>query len=244
MGEHFINALYATVVNNKIICTGFYSDTKDRRSSGICFFEFDPEKMQVTAEKYNPFSEQFMIDKYGRNTSKELKALEFKKLTVTANGNYIFNAEENWVERVSRTGGADRTITYHFDDIVCAKLDAGGNLIWARNINKMQSSEHNTSHLSYTSAVNLEDTYIFINSGSKINRLSKDRIEFEQAFIRNWSVLNIIKVDANGDIAFEEIPDDGNKILYRVGTGSCTDRGAYFLGHNGGNKQILKVSFP
>jgi len=130
----------------------------------------------------------------------------------------ILNVEED--NRVVRAGagagaginGAMGTIsssaTFNFDDIVIAKLNYDGAMIWARNINKKQSTtDDDTSYLSYTSTIKNDKTYFFINTKNKIEKLKNDRIEFGQ-IRKNKFNLNVIEVNSSGNFNFHEILDD------------------------------------
>lgn len=76
--EHFSNSLKTIIFEDRLTCVGFYSDRKDSRFKGISYFELDPTTLSIKKSKFNPFTEQFMIDKYGKNKDKELKNLSFK----------------------------------------------------------------------------------------------------------------------------------------------------------------------
>ena len=77
-----------------MICVGFYADRKDNRYKGLAYFKMDSTTLTVKSRKYNPFSEQFMFDKFGQEYDKEVKNLVFKNVTVTPENSILFNAEE------------------------------------------------------------------------------------------------------------------------------------------------------
>jgi hypothetical protein len=132
---------------------------------------------------------------------------------------------------------------YSYDDIVIAKLNYDGDMIWARNINKKQSTtDDDTSYLSYTSTVRNDKTYFFINTRDKIKKLKNDRIEFGQ-IRKNKSNLNVIEVNAAGDLNYQEILDDEqNEVPFMVSKGAVIDNTVYFLGRKGKDKQLLKIT--
>ncbi|UPT71977.1 MAG: hypothetical protein M0D53_06730 [Flavobacterium sp. JAD_PAG50586_2] len=140
-------------------------------------------------------------------------------------------------------GNSTAKVDYNFDDIVIAKLNADGNLAWARNINKKQATiDDDNSFISFTSTINKGKNYIFINTKDKIKKLKNDRIEFGQ-IRKNKSNLNIIQVDANGNFEYKEILDDEeNAVPFMVAKGVIIDNSVYFLGRRGSEKQLLKVT--
>lgn len=253
--QYYINSLKLAFHNNELICLGFYSDFNDYEFKGISYFKLDSNSLALLQSKFNPFTEQFMIDKYDKNKEKSVEFLNFRKLFFTPENDLIFNAEEEYVAFSNPIGfggggaftaynGNVRTIV-HFDDIVSAKLSSSGDLIWARNINKKQSksSEDNDSYVSYSSILKGNTTYFFINAGEKIKKLKNDRIEFGQVQ-KNKSNLNIIRINASGDFDYEEILDDENtSVPFMVSKGvQINEDSILFLGRKGTTKQLLKVS--
>ncbi|SEQ19184.1 hypothetical protein [Flavobacterium urocaniciphilum] len=243
--EHFSGSLKTVVFQDKLTCIGFYSDRKDYRYKGISYFELDPISLAIRKSKYNPFTEQFIVDKYGKSKDKELKNLSFRGIMITAQNEIVFNAEEFYITthyHSSPNGGGTTTYVYHYDDIVSAKIGNDGNIIWARNINKRQATSGDESYISYTSTIKGNDTYFFINTGEKVKKLSNDRIQFGQTSTKK-SNLNIIRINPEGNFDFQEILDDkANEVPFMVSSGAIASNSVYFIGRKGKKKQILKVT--
>ena len=244
--EHFAASLKTIYANDKITCVGFYSDRKDSRFKGLCYYELDPNSLAIKNQKFNKFTEQFIIDKYGKEKDKELKNISFRDIIITAKNEIVFNAEEYYEVshyHASPNGGGYWSTTYHYDDIVSAKLSQTGDLMWARNINKRQATGGDESYISYTSTVKGDDTYFFINSGEKVKKLKNDRIQFGQTSTKR-SNLNIIRINGNGDFDYQEVLDDkDNEVPFMVAHGAITDNSTiYFIGRKGKKKQLLKVT--
>ncbi len=249
--QNFVGSLKTFFHNDDLYCIGFYSELTDYRYKGICYFKFDKNSLEVKNSKYNLFTEQFFLDKYGNDSDKAVKFLTFRKVFFTSNNEIILNAEE--YDKTTR-GGAGAGINgamgpissstnYSFDDIVIAKLNYNGDMMWARNINKKQSTtDDDTSYLSYTSTIRNDKTYFFINTKDKIKKLKNDRIEFGQ-IRKNKSNLNVIEVNAAGDFEYQEILDDEqNEVPFMVSKGAVIENAVYFLGRKGKDKQLLKVT--
>jgi hypothetical protein len=205
----------------------------------------DPVTLEIKKSKFNPFTEQFMIDKYGKDKDKELKNLSFRKILITSSNEIVFNAEEFYITThyVSNGNGGGTTQTiYHYDDIVSAKIGPSGDIVWARNINKRQATSGDSSYISYTSTVKGDDTYFFINTGEKVKKLSNDRIQFGQTSTKR-SNLNIIRIKPNGDFDYQEILDDkDSEVPFMVSDGALTKESVFFIGRKGKKKQLLRVS--
>ena len=99
--EHFIGSLKTIIMEDRLICVGFYSDIDDSKYKGISYFKLDANSLEVLKGKYNPFSEQFMIDKYGEEKDKELKYLTFKNYFITKNNELLLNAQEEYLVKSS-----------------------------------------------------------------------------------------------------------------------------------------------
>lgn len=247
--EHFCDTLKTFILNNKITCVGFYSDIKDYRYKGIVVYNINVSNFTLTYSKFNKFTEQFLIDKYGKNKDKELRSLQFKSLIIASNNDIIFNAEEFYINSYSNFGtnnsfnGRYNKTTYNYNDIVTGRLNTDGDLLWARNINKRQSTKDDTEKLmSFTTNVIDSNIYFFINAAEKVTKISNDRIRFDDT-TKNNSNLNIIRVDDNGNFDFKEILDDKeNEVPFMVGNGSVYKNDTYFIGRKGKSKQILKIT--
>lgn len=243
--EQYAASLKVITLDNKLVCIGLYSDRKDSRYKGVCYYELNSNDLEMKTSKYSPFTEQFMIDKYGKNKDKELKNLSFRNVITTDNQEIIFNAEEFFITTHTHhtpNGGFYTTYRYHYNDIVSAKLSASGELVWARNINKRQSTASDESYISYTSTSKGNEAYFFINTGDKVKKLRNDRIQFGQTRAKK-SNLNVIRINENGDFDFQEILDDKeNEVPFMVAHGVVSGNSVFFLGRKGKKKQILKLT--
>jgi hypothetical protein len=229
--EHFAASLQTIIFEDRLTCIGFYSNRSDNRFKGISYFELDPITLNIKKAKYNPFTEQFIIDKYGKDKDKELKNLDFRKIIIAQNGDIIFNAEEFYVTShymATPNGGGTMRYSYHYDDIVSARINPNGEIVWARNINKRQSTSGDSSYISYTSTAVGNDAYFFINTGQTSAKKSN---------------LNIIRINEKGNFDYQEILDDkDNEVPFMVSNGVLSGDSVFFIGRKGKKKQLLKVT--
>ncbi len=79
----FPEALKPIFKNGQLLCVGFYADRKDNRYNGISYFKLNPSSLKIESQKFNAFSQQFMLDKFGREEDKNIKNLVFKSMDVT-----------------------------------------------------------------------------------------------------------------------------------------------------------------
>ena len=252
--DHYAASLTLLFKKGGIACAGFYSDRNDSRFKGLCYFEIDPASLAIKTSKFNPFPEQFMIDKYGKDKDKELKDISYRDVFLTKNNEIVFNAEERYTTTTynaysmpgatSGMVGGRNSVLYHFDDIVSAKLADNGDLVWARNINKRQSSGGSESFVSYSSMVKGDYTYFFINTADKVSKLRNDRIQFNQKSAKR-SNLNVIRINQNGEFDYKELLDDKeNEVPFMVSQGAIGTKSSsiYFMGQKGKKKQLLKLT--
>ena len=78
--EHFSGSLKTIVFDDRVSCVGFYSDRNDSRYKGLCYFEMNPKTLAINKSKFNPFTEQFMIDKYGKEKGHTNARLIFRDI--------------------------------------------------------------------------------------------------------------------------------------------------------------------
>jgi len=239
--EKYVASLSTVIKNGDLFCVGFYSDRNDNRYKGLAHFKLNPENLTIESTVFSPFTDQFIIDKYGKDKDKELKNIDLMGIHVTDNNEIILTGEERYVT-TNFLNGYNHT-TYHFNDIICAKMDKYGKLIWARNINKGQASGEISPYLSFTSAYQNDKVYFFINGDDKVRKISNDRISFDQAFVKNLN-LYAITIDAAGEMDYRIIIDeDESDVSFSAGNGILLNKGddIIFQGRRKRKKQIAKL---
>lgn len=243
----FASSLKLIPDNDKLKCVGFYSNFSDRKYRGLVFILLDAETLAIENQIFNPFSAQFMQDKYGAETDKELKNLAFRDLHLLEDGSIIFNAEEEYVKSQFKNSPDDarkQIFIYHYNDIVCAKLDTDGNMVWARNINKAERTMGDEAYVSYTSLVNNGKTCFFINSGSVPQRISGERILFKKGYSKSPEVYMIV-IEEDGKLNYVQVTDKKEiRLPVMVSKGQISGDGnsVFFLARRGNRKQPLRVS--
>ncbi len=242
--DNFVGSLTTIRSNNKLSCVGFYGEKKDWRYKGVCRFDMNPETLEIEKKNFNAFSEQFILDKYGKKKEKELRNISYRGIFVQENGAIIMNAEEFFVTThtySSPNGGFNTRTIFHYNDIISTKMDANGKLVWARNINKAQTG---TTFSSYTSTIDGDNVHFFINCSDKIKKLRNDRILFKQTKAKK-SNLYAITIDGNGDFDYRSIVDDkDSEVTFFVNNGILSNEGKdiIFMGRKKKKKQLIKVS--
>ena len=250
--DHFVATLELDFTpENKLSCIGFYSDRNEFRFKGVCSFIIDPKNLNIENSKFSPFTEQFLMDKYGKSKDKELSNIRFKSVSYPNGGGMIITAEEFFITTTyvhNQFGGYTR-ISYNFDDIITLKLSDEGDLLWARNINKAQTSGYFSNPLmSFGTAQYNNNEYLILNAHKKMGELSGGRIKFRESFLwkatRNNTNLYIVKFDADGNFIYktllankEEVAPFNCRYIEQV-----SDNELILYGERRKKRQFLKIT--
>ncbi len=231
----------------QLVCAGFYADRKDNRYNGLQYFLLDPESLAVLTRKHHPFSGQFMEDKFGKQTDKAIRNLVFKGAHFTEDGSLLFNAEEFFVTesvQANASGGRVRIERHHHNDIVSAKLDPQGDLVWARNINKTEVTQGDGAYASYSSFSKEGHTYFFICTSAEAPQIiNGQRVIFKQGFSRRRNVF-VIRLDPMGEMSYEKIMDASEARLPLMVSRPLVNAEAdqlLFYAKQGSRKQLVSV---
>ncbi|MBC2838371.1 hypothetical protein [Robiginitalea sp. SC105] len=233
--------------DGKLLCVGFYADRKDDRYNGLEYLQVDPVTLKPGAHVYNPFSEQFMFDKFGAESEKAIKNLVFKDVQFTADGSLLFNAEEYFVTssmQSDASGGRIKVERFHHNDIVSVRLDPSGKLVWARNINKTEVTQGDGAYASYSAYTKGGSTYFFICTAAESPQLlNNERLIFRQGLSRNRNVF-LIRLDPQGQITWEKIIDQAEARLPLMVSKPLVDDSddrLFFYAKRGSKKQLVSV---
>ncbi|EAR02634.1 hypothetical protein FB2170_05085 [Maribacter sp. HTCC2170] len=244
----FSEALIPIVSGDDLLCVGFYANRKDNRYNGLAYFNLDPKSLVLKSKKYSPFSEQFMMDKFGREEDKVIKNLVFKNVDVANDGTIHFNAEEYFVTssvQANSSGGRLKVTRYHHNDIVSAKLSATGDMVWARNINKAEVTQGDGAYASYSSYTKDGSTYFFISTAAENPQLlTGDRLLFKQGLSRNRNVF-VIKLDDKGHLSYKKLIDDKDArlpLMVSIPLINTLENQIVFYAKRGSKKQLVKVT--
>ncbi len=246
--DKYSEGLKPVMRGNDLLCVGFYADRKDNRYNGLGYFELDPQTLEIHTKKYNPFSAQFMFDKFGKEDDKEIKNLVFKSVSFTEDNHLLFNAEEYFVTNSIQYNGAGGRMAverFHYNDIVSAKLDAQGNLLWARNINKAEVTQGDGDYASYTAYTKDGDTYFFIcTAADNPQLLNNERLIFKQGLSANRNVF-VIQLNKEGKMRYEKIIDGSEARLPLMVSKPLIDAledQLLFYAKRGSRKQLVRVA--
>lgn len=251
--DTFINSLEVLLNEKGLFCIGMYSEKNSSDFRGFAYFKLDKNELTVKKSKTTPFSEQFMIDKYGEkkgkkksDKQKELSDIVYRDFFITDNDEIYFNAEEFYITFTTSHGPngqmTQRTV-YHYNDIYSCKFNFEGDMLWMRTINKGQATSGLSDYLSFTSGVKNGKMYIFLNGDDDVKKLKDNRISFKQTKIKKMN-LYVIEIEPNGEFNYKIlINDKDSKVTYRTNGGLFSNKfSSIFLeGNKGRDKRIAKI---
>jgi hypothetical protein len=129
---------------------------------------------------------------------------------------------------------------------VSVKLNANGDLVWARNINKSEVTQGDPAYTSYSSFTKDNNTYFFISTASENpQQLSDERIVFKQGLSGNRNVF-IIKLDPTGRMNYKRVIGSQEARLPLMVSVPLIDKAEdkmLFYAKRGTKKQLVKVDF-
>ncbi len=135
---------------------------------------------------------------------------------------------------------------FHHNDIVSAKLDSNGDLLWTRNINKAEVTQGDGAYASYSSYNKDGNTYFFICTSSENPQLINGaRLIFKQGLSRNRNVF-LISLDKAGMLDYEKVIGDEEARLPLMVSKPLIDSAEdqlLFYAKRGNKKQLVEVAF-
>lgn len=184
--NNIIRSLQLATKGDKLAAVGLYTDTvgssfsftSGNRYDGAVLFNLDQTSLNKLKESFQPFSEEFMIEKYGKVKEKIKSFLSYRSVFMLNNGDLIINVEEFEMYISDDNVNARRV----YKDIMGFRISNDGNLTWAKNINKKQDawSLDNIPFLSYASTIKNNISYYFVNAASDLKLLKNNQIELRK----------------------------------------------------------------
>ena len=206
--DKFVNSLAMLIDDEFAYCFGLYSDDlgkilKQQQQVGTIRFKIDKADMSISDSNYSLFNKQFQLDKYGKNNEKGAKYVTPRAFGFTEDGGIIFNAEEYF--RTVNSGYGVTATHNEYLDIMSFKIDANGEAVWSRNINKRQKtgSRSKIGKYSFASLIIGNGTKILFNTDPEISRLSDGRDKFTSKESSSRQRFFTINIASDGELTHE-----------------------------------------
>lgn len=241
-GNNHVSQIEVAVTQDKVVCVGIYSEGEDEWQKGFCYFAMEPEKLDITVSKQLPFTDDMLKLYNDKKLRDELRKFEGRDLFVTANGDFIYNAEQYDTE----TTGSKNPVTYfYYGSILSAKISKDGELDRISTIKKMQGGNGTAEYtFSYVPFIKDNDMYFFINGEIK----NKDGVSIVHApsFTGKGVNFNVVKIGGDGNIEYKEVIDGTKEKLWTITNFNAfmaTKKISYFMSSNNDTteKRALKI---
>lgn len=224
LADYFIQELRFAQNNDQLRLLGFYSEKSSYSMKGVISYVFNATNIQDVNLKTSAFPEIVYDDIYGKKKAerKKKKEKEFGQYyldysLVDSEGNGYLTAEQFYIttHTFANANGGFTTQTYtHYDNILAAKVDSEGNLLWARNILKSASTH------SYNAFDLNGKLHILLNTGKNITEKSNNRKQVRKSWFEKSALYDIV-YDENGEETYELIKEnDGKKDFFSPTRGS------------------------
>lgn len=222
--DFFINQVRLFSRENTLIAVGMFSDKEHGHYKGVVYYELDAQSFEVKSTVFNPFTKDFMIEKYGekradKKMEKGTKKLDIRGIFIDKEGNIVLATEEEFVMKMVdgfSYGGPRYSYTYFHNDIVLCKLNTKGELIWAKNVKKTQTSQNRHVLDSYFATIKNGNIYIFVNGKSDIYNEKRDRIEIYTTDASRIS-LYVLQIDPDGKkMTYRKLADRKDDFKFNV----------------------------
>lgn len=215
---NIIRSLQLATKGDKLAAVGLYTENGTERFfelsgtatryDGTVRINLDKKSSSKLSESFQPFSEEFMLEKYGKVKEKINSFLSYRSIFMLENGDITVNAEEFEMYISDDNVNAKRV----YEDIISFNISNDGGLNWAKNINKKQKawSLDNIPFFSYSATVKNDVSYYFVNAASDLKLLKNNQIELTEG-----PRLYALKVYKTGAFRYDKVlyPDIFNAQL-------------------------------
>jgi hypothetical protein len=213
--DRFITDMQIEILNNNLVCAGFYSNKGTYSIRGTYVMYVDITTKEVKTKSFKEFGIDFITQnmsnrqakKAKRNDEKgeepELYEYDLDKLLIGKDGSAMLIGEQYYVDVSYSTNYINgRTVSqtiyhYYYNDIIAVRIDAAGQIQWAEKIAKQQHTTNDGGfYSSYTMAiVNGKICFLFNDDPDNLNYDGKGRPENYNA---RKSIVVLVSLDREG----------------------------------------------
>jgi hypothetical protein len=262
LDDRFITDMQIEILNNNLVCAGFYSQKGTFSIRGTYFLTVDAATKEIKTKSFREFGIDFisqnMSEREARRTKKreergedqELYDYDLDKLLIGKDGSAVLMGEQYYVRTVSTTtyfNGVPSTQTnyhYYYNDIIAVKINAAGQIQWAEKVAKTQHTMNDFGfYSSYTLAiVKGKLCFIFNDSPENMDYDGKGRPDNYNA---RKSIVVIVSLDANGKQTKQPIFKSGDvEVIARPKVcEQISNRDVILFGQRKKKQQFAKVTF-
>lgn len=234
LGEKYTNQISIAIDKDEnFVVSGFYGvravkgQTKGTGVRGVFYTVMDPETQEILSSGYNEFDDAFIMEglsarqKAKTEKRKDKKGIEpslynfkMRHFSHTNDGGSFGIAEEYYVVvttyRDPKTGATTTTYTYYYNDLIVFKLDAAGEMVWKKKIQKTQISTNDGGYLSSFVMKQVgEKVYLLFNDNMRnydpvTKKFNNSEMPSAMSFSKKNNAIALVQIDLNeGDVTRE-----------------------------------------
>lgn len=240
---------------------GLFSYKKRMRFDGYTHYKFDLAEMKFLGNKSTDFRNEDVVNYFSGFLIKK-RRIDINNIYSDSEGNFYIIGQTHVVRRqavpvaipiaaftvgsvaifisVSPPGPAEKI----YDDILIAKLDSNGNLLWERLLElgrttaiKQTDNKRDSSFFTY-----FEDDKLHILMNGYINQ-NRNKLVVKQDKGMNMTNFYDISLDPEGALNTNIIfPNEDSEIIFKANNTIIQDGVMYNLGQGNMRKQLMKVN--
>ncbi len=258
LDDRFITDMQIEILNNNLVCAGFYSALGTYSIRGTYFLTVDIASKQIKTKSFKEFDIDFITQNMTERQAKKAKRREEKgddqelyeydldKLLIGKDGSAMLIGEQYYVKVVTNYNGRTTTYTYHYyyNDIITVKIDPSGQIQWAQKIAKHQHTINDNGFFSsYALAVvNGKISFIFNDNPDNLDYDGVGKIKNTNT---RKSVVVIASLDKDGKQTKQPIFNtvDVEVIVRPKVCEQISNRDVILFGQKGRTQQFAQMTF-
>ena len=258
LDDRFITDMQIEILNNNLVCAGFYSTKGTFSIRGTYFLTVDIATKEIKTKSFKEFGIDFITQNMTEREAKKAKRKEEKgkdqelyeydldKLLIGKDGSAMLIGEQYYMKVVSYYNGRTTTYTYHYyyNDIITVKIDPSGQIQWAEKVAKRQHTVNdNGFYSSYSMAVvNGKICFIFNDSPENLDYDGDGKLKNTNT---RKSVVVIVSLDKDGKQIKQPIFNtvDVEVIVRPKVCEQISNHEVILFGQKGRTQQFARMSF-
>ncbi|MFT6851309.1 MAG: hypothetical protein ACJATA_002130 [Sphingobacteriales bacterium] len=156
-------------INNRLVVSGFFTETKDYPGSGVFYAYFDPGAQSLSNKTFKKFSAKFLNDFSDinrMNAGRNLINYKVKSLIVRGDGGAVLIAESSFISESSTFNIYSQmystSYTYHNNNVIVFSISPNGKIDWEQVVRKRQISENDGGIYNSFSPFLYKDRLVFL----------------------------------------------------------------------------------
>jgi hypothetical protein len=215
LDDRFITDMQIEILNNNLVCAGFYSQKGTFSIRGTYFLTVDVATKEIKTKSFKEFGIDFIAQNMSKHDEKKAKKKEEKgedpelynyalhKILIGKDGSAMLIGEQYFVYTTTSSMYVNNrwqyTTNYHYNynDIIVMKIDPTGKIQWAEKIAKTQDSVNDFGFYSSYALAIVKGKICFIFNDNPEN-LAYDGKGRPDNYNARKSMVVIVSLDANG----------------------------------------------